>query len=104
MGDELAIRRREMSTARTEDNPVLKLGQCKLINEKLWLDWSKWISLDSFEILLVTERSASSSKTTGGGATVDLVDVFFHSSMSCSSWISSTMDCAYPNILGGMDK
>ena len=43
-------------------------------------------------------------KTTGGGAMVDVVDVLFHSSMSCSSRISSMMACPYPNILGWMDK
>ena len=88
-----------MSTARTEDSPVLKLAQCKLMNEKPWFDWSKWKSLDLFVISFVTERSALSSKTTCGGATVVVVDVLFHSSMSCSSRISSMMDWALPNIL-----
>ena len=40
-------------TARTDDSPVLKLAQCKLINKNPWFDWSRWTSLDSLLIFFL---------------------------------------------------
>ena len=74
---------REMMTARTEERPVLKLAQWRLINENPWLDWTKCTSDDSWLMSLEMDRSALSWKTTGGAA---VVEVLFHSSnRSCSS-------------------
>ena len=71
------MRAKEMMTARTDERPVLKLAQWRLIKEKLWLDWSRVTSVDSWLISLETERSASLWNSRGGACVVD-VDVLSH--------------------------
>ena len=62
-----AIKKPAKTTARTDDNPVLKLAQWMLTKEKPWFDWSRLTSLDSLEMLLSMARLDSSSMAIAGG-------------------------------------
>ena len=81
----------EMTTARTEDKPVEKLAQCKLIKLNPWLDWSRIKSEDSLFMVFVTERSASSWNYIGGAGVVVDVEVLSHPFILLSDFLVDRM-------------
>ena len=78
------MRMMQTTTARTDDRPVEKLAQCKLMNENPWFDWSKVTSADSLLMLFSTDKSASSWNSIDGAGVIVVVEVLCHSAIRSS--------------------
>ena len=77
-------------TANTEESPVENEVQCTLTKLNPLLNWSSMTSWDSLVTSLCTQRSASSSKTTGG-AGVEVVEEVRNHSRTRSSLLMQSM-------------
>ena len=69
------------TTMRTDDRPVEKLAQCKLMKLIPWLDWSRDTCSDSSVTSVSTETEASSSAWMAGGALVAVYTFFLSHSL-----------------------
>ena len=77
------------TTAKTEERPVLKLAQWRLMSENPLVDWLSEISLDWLEMSFSTETSASSWALMTEGSVAGYPFLARYSSTSCWLWILS---------------
>ena len=77
----------QTTTARTDDRPVEKLAQCKLMKLNPLFDWSSVTSADSLLTLFVTDKSASSWNSIDGAGVVVVVEVLCYSAIRLSCFL-----------------